>query len=55
MASRTAARLLTGPAAFLLAGVIDIGAFVVLSLYHRTRKRLMARRISATARATRGE
>jgi hypothetical protein len=29
--------------AFLLAGVIDIGAFVVLSLYHRARKRLGSR------------
>jgi hypothetical protein len=40
MFSRLAARVLMGPLAFFVAGVIDIGTFVVLSLYHRLRKRL---------------
>jgi hypothetical protein len=44
MLSRLAARLLTGPVAFLVAGVIDIAAFVLLSLLHRARQRLRWRR-----------
>jgi hypothetical protein len=41
--SRLAGRLLTGPLAFFLAAVIDIGLFVVLAWTHRARKRLGSR------------
>ncbi|MFL5829369.1 MAG: hypothetical protein ACJ76X_05580 [Solirubrobacteraceae bacterium] len=43
MLQRVAARLLTGPIAFFLAGVIDIGEFVVLSLWARARRRWRGR------------
>jgi hypothetical protein len=33
-------RVVTGPLAFLVAGVIDVLAFVIASLWFRTRKRL---------------
>jgi hypothetical protein len=40
---RVAARLLTGPIAFFVAGVLDIGEFVLLSLWTRARRRWRAR------------
>jgi hypothetical protein len=36
---RLAGRLVTGPIAFFVAGVLDIGTFVLLSLRERTRRR----------------
>jgi hypothetical protein len=39
---RLAARLITGPIAFFLAGVIDIGAFAFAALREAIRKRLRA-------------
>jgi hypothetical protein len=40
--SRLAARLLTGPVAFLLAGIVDLGTFAVIALRETARKRLRA-------------
>jgi hypothetical protein len=37
---RLAARLLTGPVAFLLAGIVDLGAFAAITLRDTARKRL---------------
>jgi hypothetical protein len=45
--SRVAGRVVTGPLAFLVAGVIDVLAFVIGSLWFRGRKRLRSRRTSA--------
>jgi hypothetical protein len=39
--------MVTGPLAFLVAGVIDVLAFVIASLWLRTRNPLSARRTSA--------
>ncbi|HET7046907.1 MAG TPA: hypothetical protein VFI54_01445 [Solirubrobacteraceae bacterium] len=47
MVSRFAARLVTGPLAFLVAGVIDVVTFVIASLWFRTRNRLRRGRTSA--------
>jgi hypothetical protein len=44
MPERLAARLLTGPAAFLLAGIIDIAAFTATSLRNAALSRWRARR-----------
>jgi hypothetical protein len=40
MPSRLAARLLTGPVAFLVAGAIDIVAFLIAALARRTDQRI---------------
>jgi hypothetical protein len=45
--SRFAGRVLTGPLAFLVAGVIDVLAFVIASLWFRTLRRLRRGRTSA--------
>jgi hypothetical protein len=43
--SRIAARLLTGPLAFLLGGVLDLAAFAALAWRERARRRIsMGRR-----------
>jgi hypothetical protein len=41
--SRFAGRVVTGPLAFLVAGVIDVLAFVIASLWFRTGRALRAR------------
>jgi hypothetical protein len=40
---RAAARLLTGPAAFLVAGVVDLIAFAAITLRAAARRRLRGR------------
>jgi flagellar biogenesis protein FliO len=45
--SRFAGRLVTGPLAFLVAGVIDVLAFVIVSAWCRAVRRLSGGRISA--------
>jgi hypothetical protein len=50
--SRLAGRLVTGPVAFAVAGVTDVLAFVIASLWFRTKQRLAGRApISAGRRA----
>jgi hypothetical protein len=39
VASRLGARLLTGPAAFLIGGVIEVGALVLVTWRDRLRRR----------------
>jgi hypothetical protein len=41
---RLAARIITGPAAFFVAGLIDIGVFGLAAISARARKRLGLRR-----------
>jgi hypothetical protein len=45
--SRFAGRAVTGPLAFLVAGVIDVVAFVVASLWFRAKRRFSGGRTSA--------
>jgi hypothetical protein len=45
--SRFAGRAVTGPLAFLVAGVIDVVAFVVASLWFRGKRRFSGGRTSA--------
>jgi hypothetical protein len=45
--SRFAARLVTGPLAFLVAGLLDVLAFVIASLWFRGKRRLSRGRTSA--------
>jgi hypothetical protein len=45
--SRFAQRVVTGPLAFLVAGVTDVLAFVIASLWFRSLRRLRSRRTSA--------
>jgi hypothetical protein len=50
MLGRFAARAITGPAAFLLAGLVDVGVLAFRSLLargHRRRRRGRARRVRA--------
>jgi hypothetical protein len=44
MPERIAARLLTGPAAFLLAGIVDVAAFTATALRNAALTRWRARR-----------
>jgi hypothetical protein len=37
--SRIAGRVVTGPAAFFVAGMLDLGQFALLSLWGRARRR----------------
>jgi hypothetical protein len=45
--SRFAARVVTGPLAFLVAGVIDVLTFVIASLWLRAVRRVRSGRTSA--------
>jgi hypothetical protein len=46
VASRFAQRVVTGPLAFLVAGVTDVLAFVIASLWFRGKRRLSRGRAS---------
>ncbi|HEV7177690.1 MAG TPA: hypothetical protein VGN29_19505 [Solirubrobacteraceae bacterium] len=47
MLSRFAGRVVTGPLAFLVAGVVDVVVFVIASLWLRAARRVSRARTSA--------